>query len=67
MERMQFEPLGGYPPIVRTEESTISERAMETQGFATTKIVNIADIMQSKKKEDLYMAFGTEEETESRK
>lgn len=61
MEEVQFEPLGGYPPIVRSEDSTISERTLESRGFETTKIVNIADIMQSKKKEDLYTVFGREQ------
>ncbi len=59
---MQFEPTGGYPPIIRIDESKISGKTLESRGFATTNIVSINNIMDSKKKENLFIAFGTEEE-----
>ena len=58
---MQFEPLGGFPPIVRVDDVT-SEKTLESRGFATTNIVNVSNIMDTKKKENLFIAFGTEDE-----
>jgi len=57
-----FEPIGGFPPIVRTEESDINKKTLESRGFATTNIVSISNIMDTKKKENLFTAFGFEEE-----
>lgn len=59
---MQFEPIGGYPPIIKIDESKINEKTLESRGFATTNIVSINNIMDSKKKENLFIAFGTEED-----
>lgn len=59
---MQFEPLGGFPPIVREDDAKISEKTLESRGFATTNIVSISNIMDSKKKENLFMAFGSQDE-----
>lgn len=59
---MQFEPLGGFPPIVRVEDIKPKEKALESRGFATTNIVNIGNIMDTEKKENLFIAFGTEDE-----
>jgi hypothetical protein len=59
---MQFEPIGGFPPIVRTDDTKINGKTLESRGFATTNIVSISNIMDSKKKENLFMAFGTEDE-----
>ena len=59
---MQFEPIGGFPSIVRVDDAKISEKTLESRGFATTNIVSINNIMDSKKKENLFMAFGTDEE-----
>ena len=59
---MQFEPMGGFPPIIRENDTKISEKTLESRGFATTNIVSISNIMDTKKKENLYMAFGSEEE-----
>jgi len=47
---MQFEPVGGYPPIIRVDDAKINEKTLETRGFATTNIVSISKIMDSKKK-----------------
>jgi hypothetical protein len=59
---MQFEPIGGFPPIIKIDDSGISEKTLESRGFATTNIVSINNIMDSKKKENLFIAFGSEEE-----
>lgn len=58
---MQFEPIGGFPPIIRADDAKISEKTLESRGFSTTNIVSISNIMDSKK-ENLFMAFGSEEE-----
>ena len=59
---MQFEPIGGFPALIREEDAVISEKTLESRGFATTNIVDIANIMQERKKQNLYTAFGSEEE-----
>lgn len=59
---MQFEPIGGFPPLIRVDDVKISEKTLESRGFATTNIVSINKIMDSKKKENLFVAFGSEEE-----
>lgn len=58
---MPFEPRGGFPPLIRLQEN-VEEKTLETRGFATTNIVNIANIMDTKKKEELFFAFGSDEE-----
>ena len=62
---MPFEPIGGFPPIMRKDASALSEKSLEARGFETTSIVNISDIMINKKKENLYIAFGSEDEGET--
>lgn len=59
---MQFEPIGGFPPIIRADDTEIREKTLESRGFATTNIVSISNIMDNKKKENLFIAFGTEDE-----
>jgi len=59
---MQFRPIGGFPSIIREEDAKISNKSLESRGFATTNIVSINNIMESKKKENLFIAFGSEEE-----
>ena len=59
---MQFEPIGGFPPIVRIDDTKIAGKTLESRGFATTNIVSINNIMDSKRKENLFIAFGTDEE-----
>lgn len=58
---MEFEPLGGFPPIVRTTDTKIQEKTLESRGFATN-IVSIGNIMDAKRKEDFFTAFGSEDE-----
>lgn len=59
---MPFKPIGGFPSIIRLEDATINTKTLESRGFSTTNIVSISSIMDSKKKENLISAFGTEEE-----
>jgi hypothetical protein len=59
---MQFEPVGGFPPIIREDQAKIPEKTLESRGFATTNIVSINKIMDSKKKENIFIAFGSEDE-----
>lgn len=59
---MESEPIGGFPPIISIDGDKISEKTLESRGFSTTNIVSINNIMDLKKKENLFIAFGTEEE-----
>jgi hypothetical protein len=59
---MQFEPLGGFPPIVRIDDVKPVENNLGTRGFASTNIVSINNIMNSKKKGNLFIAFDNAEE-----
>lgn len=59
---MNFIPIGGFPPMVRANNNQINNQILNTRGFSNTNIVSIADIMNSKKKENLFIAFGSEDE-----
>jgi len=60
---MQFEPLGGFPPIIRKDDNNITEKTLETRGFvATSKIASINEIMSAKKKKNPFLAFGSDDE-----
>ena len=59
---MQFEPLGGFPPIIRIDDVKQVENNLGTRGFASTNIVSINSIMNSKKKGNLFIAFDNSEE-----
>ena len=59
---MAFEPKGGFPSLIREDDIPITEQTLESRGFGTTNIVNISNIMENKKKENLFIAFGSEEE-----
>jgi hypothetical protein len=63
---MEFEPMGGFPPIIRIDDAKVSEKTLESRGFGTTNIVSISNIMDSKKKENLFIAFGSEDEDGAR-
>lgn len=58
---MSFEPMGGFPSIARIDEK-ITDKTLESRGFAVPNIVSINNIMESKKKENLFLAFGADEE-----
>lgn len=58
---MSFQPMYGFPPIV-PEEEKIPEKTLSERGFGTANIVSIGKIMDIKKKENLFLAFGSEEE-----
>ena len=62
---MQFETMGGYPPIIRDDDAKINEKTLESRGFAITNIVNINNIMELKKKDNLYVAFGSPSDEET--
>jgi hypothetical protein len=59
---MQFEPMGGFPPIIRIDDDAVSEKTLESRGFASANVVDISNIMKAKKKEDYFIAFDSEEE-----
>ena len=61
---MQFEPLGGFPPIIRADDGKQVENNLGTRGFASTNIVSITNILQSKKKGNAFIAFDNAEEEE---
>lgn len=54
----KFIPVGGFPPIVKKQKK-IDQKTLESRGFASTNIVSINNIMNSKKKENLFTAFGS--------
>jgi len=50
---MQFEPLGGFPPLVRVEDIKITDnekKNVSTRGFSSTNIINIRNILNKQKK-----------------
>lgn len=57
---MEFEPIGGFPPFVRVSDNKKLNQS-EPRGF-DTNVVSISDIINSKKKENLFIAFGDDEE-----
>lgn len=59
---MPFEPMGGFPPIIRVNDAKIGEKTLESRGFASSNIVSINSIIDSTKKKDLFFAIGSEEE-----
>lgn len=60
---MQSDVIGGFPPIkIIRKKTNLNEKKLETRGFSTTNIVDIGKIMESKKKESFFNAFGTENE-----
>jgi hypothetical protein len=59
---MRFKPRGGFPSIILTDEAEPNEKTTDVRGFSTNNIVSINNIMESKKKENLFIAFGTEDE-----
>ncbi len=58
---MSFEPIGGFPSII-LKDNNINKKTLESRGFSATNIVSINNIMNSKKKENLFLAFGSDEE-----
>jgi hypothetical protein len=59
---MAFEPMGGFPPIVREDDVKESKTTLESRGFSTN-IVSLTNIMEKKKKKDTFILLGTEEES----
>lgn len=59
---MPFVPMGGFPPLVILEDEPVPEKTLETRGLPSTNIVSIGNIINVKKKESLFSAFGSEEE-----
>ena len=58
---MSFKPIGGFPSFIRIKDK-IEKETLETRGFSTN-IVSIGDIMDKKKKQDLFLAFGSDDES----
>lgn len=58
----KFEPMYGFPSLIPIEKTKIPAKALEQRGFASTNIVSIGKIMDTKKKENLFLAFGSENE-----
>lgn len=57
-----IEPIGGFPSFIRVKNKKISDKTLESRGFPATNIVDINSIMDAKMKENLFIAFGTEDE-----
>lgn len=50
---MQFEPLGGFPPLMRIEDVKITDddkKNVSTRGFSSASIINIRNILNQQKK-----------------
>lgn len=56
-----FEPRGGFPPIIRIKKTISDKKILKPREFAPI-VVNISNIMNSKKKEDLFTAFNSDYE-----
>ena len=57
---MTFKPMGGFPPIDLDDiesKNNFDNKTLETRGFSAS-IVNVGEIVKSKKKENLFSAFG---------
>jgi hypothetical protein len=66
---MQFTPLGGFPSIIRkTDEGKKGEetKSIESRAFASTNIVNISEILKTKKQETKKLLGTQSEEEQSR-
>lgn len=63
IENMSFEPMFGFPPIVRKTDIKPSKQILESRGFVTTNIAGITDIMERKKKNDSFIVFGSDDES----
>ena len=53
---MIFEPKGGFPSIIKISQK-IPEKTLEQRGFDKS-IVSISEIMNSKKNDNFFAAFG---------
>lgn len=60
---MAFEPMFGFPPIVRKTDIKPSKQTLESRGFSTTNIAGITDIMEKKKKNDAFIILGSDDES----
>jgi len=60
---MQFEPVGGFPPIVRIDDIKVDPSTLEIRGFASTNLVNIKDIITTQKKKNVFMSMDNDSET----
>jgi hypothetical protein len=50
---MQFEPLGGFPPLIRVEDVKTTgdeKKNVSTRGFSSANIINIRNILNQQKK-----------------
>ena len=61
----EFEPKGGFPPIIKIDNDDIPKQSEELRGFATTNIVNISKILGSKKKENMFMTFDNDDDDDN--
>lgn len=52
----------GFPPIVKKKEKKISTETLESRGFSTTNIIDIADILEKKKNRESFIILGSDEE-----
>lgn len=60
MSKKSFEPIGGYPPLIRIENK-IGEEKIESRSFENKNIINIKNIIDSKKK-STFIKLGMDEE-----
>ena len=64
---MPFKPKGGFPSIVRKiYNKTEDDKIPTSRGFSDRKrIIDISQILENKKRENLFLAFGDDEEGNS--
>ena len=57
--------MGGFPPLVRKSDKRIEKKVLETRGYSgKDKIASIAEIMNTRKKQTLFLAFGNQDQDE---
>jgi hypothetical protein len=57
---MQFEPLGGFPPLIRVEDikTDESKKNIGSRGFSSANIINIKNIINKQKKPSIQTESG---------
>ena len=48
-EETQFEPMGGYPPIIKKSDLKPTKTTSSTRGFSSANILKIQDILKKGK------------------
>jgi hypothetical protein len=63
---MSFEPIGGYPPIIKKVNTVENDVDLEKRGFQTTNFLSISKILENNRKTTFSDAFGPEDGVSSK-